>query len=68
MDAKTLAAVLGVGIAIGYVVGYFIQEHHIEECDEFASQSDYYGTTTAARAMSFAECLRPKKYRITPKQ
>jgi hypothetical protein len=67
MDGTLLAGVGAVGLAIGFAIGHGMQEAKLQECREVARQTEYFGTTAAARAMAFAECVSPKEYRLRAK-
>jgi hypothetical protein len=49
---------------IGFTSGYNSKDAKLDDCEEVARQTDYFGQGEAARAMAFAECVRPKTYRL----
>lgn len=63
-DKTTGLTILGIGLLVGFTAANFMHERKVAECDEIAAA--YLDYNKAQRALVFAECFNPKKYRLRP--
>ena len=63
-DKTTALTLLGVGLLVGFLVTNFLHLRKEAECNAVADS--YVDANKVQRALVFAECFNPRKYRLRP--
>ena len=63
-DRTTGWALIGVGVLVGFLATNFLHLRKEAECNHVADS--YIDANKVQRALVFAECFNPRKYRLRP--